>query len=418
MGERKRYRKLLWLFCGLALVMLLAQSDIPFRGVAAGREAYETLKVFTDVLAIVQRDYVEPVDGRNLVYGAIKGMLDSLDPYSSFMPPDVFKEVQAETKGEFGGLGIEITVKDGVLTVVSPFEDTPAFKAGIQPEDQIVKIEGVATKGMTLLDAVRKLRGPKGTRVTISIMRKGLTEPKDFTLTRDIIEIQSIKAELLEKGIGYIRLTQFQERTSRDLKKQLKELEAKSGGKLAGLVLDLRNNPGGLLDQAVEVSDEFLESGLIVYTDGRRADAKMRFSARSNTDRHDYPVVVLINGGSASASEIVAGALQDHGRGVTLGTKTFGKGSVQTITPLEDGSGLRLTTARYYTPSGRSIHGTGITPDILVEEPAQTEGQARPTPRGGTSVLPGLSNDPQLARGLELLKTWDIFMKGAPKRPS
>ena len=396
------YGKIMWVVLGLILVTLVAQSRIPVGGVAAPREAYENLKIFTDVLAIVQRDYVEPVNSKDLVYGAIKGMLDSLDPHSAFMTPEVFKEVQAETKGEFGGLGIEITMRDGVLTVVAPFEDTPAWKAGIKPDDQIVKIEGKPTKGMTLVDAVRLLRGPKGTKVTISIMRKGFIAPQDMTMVRDIIQVQSVKSRLLEGQIGYIRISGFQERTSRELKRHLKDLEEKGG--LKGLVLDLRNNPGGLLDQAVEVADEFIDSGLIVYTEGRKPESKMRYNARRDPQRHDYPMVVLVNGGSASASEIVAGALQDHKRAVILGTRTFGKASVQTITPLEDGSGLRLTTARYFTPLGRAIHGSGINPDIVVmEREEEIKPEAKP------------QEDIQLNRAVELIKSWDIFQRAQGK---
>ncbi len=402
MDRKNRYGKLLWVFFWLILIVLVVQGGLPPGGTASGRDAYETLKVFSDVLAIIQRDYVKSVDNKELVYGAIKGMLGELDPHSSFMTPDMFKEVQAETKGEFGGLGIEITMKDGVLTVVAPFEGTPAFEAGIKPEDQIVKIEGASSKGITLFEAVRKLRGRKGTKVTISIMRKDFSEPKEFTLTRALIEIQSVKTKILNKGVGYLRLSQFQERSSQDLRDKLLALEQGTGGNLRGLVLDLRNNPGGLLDQAVEVSDEFLDSGLIVFTDGRRADAKVRFSASQNQRRHDYPMVVLVNGGSASASEIVAGALQDHRRAVILGTKTFGKGSVQTITPLEDGSGLRLTTAHYFTPSGRTIHNTGLIPDIVVAESPER-------------ITGNVEDDPQLARAVELLRGWSIFGKSPPK---
>ncbi|MEE8450139.1 MAG: S41 family peptidase [Thermodesulfobacteriota bacterium] len=402
MDRKNRYGKLLWVFFWLILIVLVVQGDLPSGGTASGREAYQTLKVFSDVLAIVQRDYVKSVDSKELVYGAIKGMLGELDPHSSFMTPDMFKEVQAETKGEFGGLGIEITIKDGVLTVVSPFEGTPAFEAGIKPEDQIVKIEGVSSKGITLFEAVHKLRGRKGTKVTISIMRKAFSEPKEFTLTRALIEIQSVKTKILDNGLGYLRLSQFQERSSQDLRDKLLALEQENGGNLRGLVLDLRNNPGGLLDQAVEVSDEFIDSGLIVFTEGRRADAKVRFSASRNQRRHDYPMVVLVNGGSASASEIVAGALQDHRRAVILGTKTFGKGSVQTITPLEDGSGLRLTTAHYFTPSGRTIHDTGLIPDIVVAESPER-------------ITGNVEDDPQLARAVELLRGWSIFGKSPLK---
>src|SRR3990172_6574458 len=314
-------------------------------------EAYESLKVFTDAISIIQKNYVEKINSKDLVHGAMKGMLEGLDPHSSFMSPDTFKEMQVETKGEFGGLGIEITMKEGMLMVVSPIEDRPAFKAGLKSGDIIIKIDGKTTKDITLMDAVKMMRGPKGTSVTITIARESFPEPKDFTITRDIIAVKSVKTKTLEHGYGYVRIAQFQEKTDSDLDKVLDKMEKENGG-LKGLVLDLRNNPGGLLDQAVKVSDDFLESGLIVYTDGRIEGQKMTFSAKKEGTRPNYPIVVLVNSGIASASEIVAGALQEHERALVLGTQTFGKGSVQTICPLEDGSALRLTTARYYTPSG------------------------------------------------------------------
>ena len=328
---------------------------------------YEELKVFSDVLGLIQKDHVEEAKSRDLIYGAIKGMLETLDAHSAFMPPETYKEMQAETKGRFEGLGIEITVRDGILTVVSPIEDTPAFRAGVVSGDQILKIEGELTKNLTLMDAVKKLRGPKGSQVTITIMREGLTKPKEFTLVRDVIPVRSVRHELLEKHYGYIRISQFQERTDSDFEKAMKALEEEGKGTLRGLILDLRNDPGGLLDQAVKISDRFIESGLIVSVEGRKEDQKMKFYAQSQGTLPPYPLVVLINSGSASGSEIVAGAIQDHRRGILLGTQTFGKGSVQTIFPLKDGSALRLTTARYYTPSGRSIQAKGITPDIVVK---------------------------------------------------
>lgn len=324
---------------------------------------YDELKTFTEVLDIVQHSYVKTPDSKALIYGAIKGMLNALDPHSSFLTPDEFKELQIETKGEFGGVGIEITIKDGWLTVVSPIEDTPAYKAGIKAGDKIVKINGKPTKDMNLTEAVKLIRGPKGTKVTLTIWREGFTEPKDFEITRGIISIKSVKAKTLEPGYGYVRLTSFQENTASELQKALLKLE-KENSPLKGIVLDLRNNPGGLLDQAVKVADEFLDKGLIVYTKGRLKGQQMRFYAHKNKHPHPYPVVVLVNGGTASAAEIVAGALQDHHRALLIGQTTFGKGSVQTIIPLEDGSALRLTTALYYTPSGRCIQATGIEPDL------------------------------------------------------
>lgn len=334
---------------------------------AIPKRTYEKIRVFTEAISLIEDNYVEEVEPDKLIYGAIRGMLSSLDPHSSFMSPDEYREMQVETRGSFGGLGIEITIKDGILTVVSPIEDTPAFKAGIKAGDQIVRIEEKHTKDMTIQEAVKLLRGPKGTKVKIWIMRKGFDKPKPFEITRDIIKIKSVKFKTIEEGYGYVRVAQFQQGTSSDLRKALKKLEEDTGG-LKGLILDLRNNPGGLLDQAVAVSDIFLDSGLIVYTEGRRQGEEMRFSADLDGTEPDYPVVVLVNGGSASASEIVAGALQDHKKAVILGTPTFGKGSVQSIVPLSDGSAIRLTTAKYYTPSGRSIQARGITPDIVVEE--------------------------------------------------
>ncbi|MDT8317855.1 MAG: S41 family peptidase [bacterium] len=328
---------------------------------------YENLKVFADVLSLVKKNYVEEVDSKDLIYGAINGMLTSLDPHSSFMPPESFKEMQVETKGSFGGVGIEITVRSGVLTVVSPIEDTPAFKAGIEAGDIIIKIDGEVTADMGIMDAVKKMRGKKKTKVVLTIVREGLSEPVDYPIVRDIIKIKSVKYEVLEDSYGYVKITQFQERTTRDLRKALDDIASKTGG-MKGLVLDFRNNPGGLLDQAVKITDTFLSSGMIVYTDGRLASQKMEFHAREAGTEPDYPIVVLVNAGSASASEIVAGALQDTGRGIVLGTKSFGKGSVQTILPLEDGSGVRITTARYYTPAGRSIQAEGIVPDVVIEK--------------------------------------------------
>ncbi|MBJ6727579.1 caspase family protein [Geomonas sp. Red875] len=298
-------------------------------------------------------------------YFVINSVLSSLDPHSSLMPPQVFKEMKIDTKGAFYGLGIEITINDGILTVISPIEESPAFKGGIRPGDHILKIDGQETKSLSITEAVKRMRGPRGTTVILTIMREGFDKPKEFTLERDIIQVKSIRAKLLGEGYGYVRIAQFQEKTADNLEKALKNLQDEVP--LKGLVLDLRNDPGGLLDQAVRVSEHFIPVGkLIVYTEGRERDSKMRFTSRTGDKESDYPIVVLINGGSASASEIVAGALQDHQRATIIGTTSFGKGSVQTIIPLSDGSGLRLTTARYFTPSGRSIQGKGITPDIRV----------------------------------------------------
>ena len=329
---------------------------------------YESIELFTDVMAIIKKSYVEDVDTKKLVYGAINGMLSSLDPHSSFMSPDSYKEMKTDTKGAFGGLGIEISVKDGVLIVVSPIEDTPAFKAGIKAGDMILKIDDKFTKDLNINDAVKRMRGQKGTKVTLTIMREGFEKPKEFPLVREVIQVKSIRSQLMDSGYGYVRIVQFQEKTDEDLSKALKNMKEENKGELKGLVLDMRNDPGGLLDQAVRVADHFVPEGqMIVYTEGREKDSKMQFTAKKGGKEPNYPIVVLINGGSASASEIVAGALQDHKRAIILGTQSFGKGSVQTIIPLSDDSGLRLTTARYYTPKGRSIQAKGITPDIVVE---------------------------------------------------
>lgn len=329
---------------------------------------YESIELFTDVMSIIKKSYVEEVDTKKLIYGAINGMLSSLDPHSSFMPPDTYKEMKIDTKGAFGGLGIEISIKDGVLTVISPIEDTPAFKAGIKAGDMILKIDDKFTKDLNINDAVKRMRGVKGTKVILTIMREGFEKPKEFPLVRDIIQVKSVRFSLMDGGYGYVRIAQFQEKTDEDLTKALKTLKEENKGELKGLVLDMRNDPGGLLEQAFKVADHFIPEGqMVVYTEGREKDSKMQFTAKKGGKEPNYPIVVVINGGSASASEIVAGALQDHKRAIVMGTQSFGKGSVQTIIPLSDDSGLRLTTARYYTPKGRSIQAKGITPDITVE---------------------------------------------------
>ena len=398
---------------------------------------YDELKLFTDIISHIQKDYVEETKSKDLIHGAIKGMLETLDPHSGFMPPETYKEMQAETRGRFEGLGLEITMKDGILTVVAPIEDTPAFKAGILAGDQIIKIDGEWTKSLTLMDSVKKMRGPKGSQVTITIMREGFTKPRDFTLTRDVIPVRSVRHELLDKQYGYIRISQFQEKTDSEFDKAMKALEEESKGSLRGLVLDLRNNPGGLLDQAVKISDRFIDSGIIVSIDGKKEEQKQKFPAHAQGTLPRYPLVVLVNGGSASGSEIVAGAIQDHHRGIILGTQTFGKGSVQTIFSLKDGAGLRLTTARYFTPSGRSIQAKGIAPDVVVKlvrpeeekekEPAvfkmpsekdlerhlETE-KVAPKEKEKAKKEEGKEEkkkpaDNQLDRALELLKSWDVF---------
>ncbi len=405
---------------------------------ALSNNMYEDLKVLTDVIGLIQKDYVEETKSKDLIQGAIKGMLETLDPHSAFMPPNMYKEMQEDTKGRFDGLGIEIAIKDGILTVVSPIEGTPASKAGVLAGDQIIKIDGESTKNFTLLDSVKRLRGPRGTKVTITLMREGFQKPRDFTLVRDVIPVRSVRYELLEKTYGYIRISQFHEKTDVDFDKAMKALEEEGKGALKGLVLDLRNNPGGLLDQAVKIADRFIDSGIIVSIDGRREEAKQKWPAHPDGTGLRYPLVVLVNGGSASGAEIVAGAIQDHGRGILVGTQTFGKGSVQTIIPLKDGSALKLTTARYYTPNGRSIQAKGIAPDILVK-PSRPEEEKEKEKESVTPKFPAEKDlerhlmdvektgprekekpkkeevkekkpvDYQLERALELLKSWDIF---------
>ena len=328
-------------------------------------DTYNKLKIFSEVLSLIESNYVESVENDTIINGAIRGMVKALDPHTSYLPPASYKEMQVETTGKFGGLGIEISIRDGVLTVVSPIEETPAFKVGIKAGDKIIKIEEESTLDMTLQDAVSLLRGETGSPVTITIFRDSFKVPKEFTIVRAIIKVRSVVHKLYKKDIGYIKIRSFSKNTSVDLDKALAELEKKE---ISKLILDLRNNPGGLLNQAVEVTDRFLNrENLIVYTKGRSDEQNMRFTSHDKVAGVSYPLIVLVNSGSASASEIVAGALQDLNRAIILGTPTFGKGSVQTIIPLSDGSALRLTTARYYTPSGRVIQENGIEPDIIIE---------------------------------------------------
>jgi carboxyl-terminal processing protease len=367
---------------------------------ALTNKTYEKLKVFTDVLEIVKKSYVEDVKTEDLITGAIEGMLNSLDPHSAYLDPDMYREFQVETKGSFGGLGIEIAIQDGILTVIAPIEDTPADRAGVHAGDKIIKINEESTKGLSLMECVKRLRGPKGTKVTITIIREGFTQMQDITIVRDVIRIQSVKFKTLEKGYGQLRISQFQTTTSADARKALEALQRENPEGINGLILDLRNNPGGLLDQAVEVTDLFLDTGVIVTIKGRDEEEQTAFNAHREGTLPNWPIVCLVNQGSASASEIVAGALQDYGRAVIMGSRTFGKGSVQTIIPLEDGSGIKLTTARYFTPHNRSIHEQGIEPDIPL--------QAKKTPPEKLTVEEQ-KEDPQLDRALEHLKGMKIF---------
>ncbi len=334
---------------------------------AAAATDYQQLQKFSQVMEMVRRTYVEEIADEKLIDGALSGMLSSLDPHSSYMDKEMYSQMTVDTKGEFGGLGIEISSAEGGIRIVSPIEDTPADRAGVKAGDLIVKINGELARDMSLAEAVKKMRGKPGTEIMLTIFRKSEDAPLEIKIVRAIIKVKSVKSDLLAPGYAYLRITQFQERTDSLLKKQIKELKKRAGGTLSGVVLDLRNNPGGLLNQAVEVSDLFLESGNIVSTKSR-AGKNLTFDARSGDILKNLPLIVLINGGSASASEIVAGALQDHHRAVLLGTKSFGKGSVQSVVPLPDGTAIKVTTALYFTPSGRSIQATGIEPDITVEQ--------------------------------------------------
>ncbi len=333
---------------------------------ASDEETYQGLKIFADVIDLVEKNYVDPVDTKDLIQKAIQGMVGSLDPHSQLLPPEAHEELRIDTKGEFGGIGIVITMEKELLTVISPIEGTPAQEAGVEAGDVIIEVDGETTQDMMLWEAVKKMRGPKGEPVVITVLREGEAEPIEFTLVRDIIPIESVKSLTLQPGYGYIRITNFQESTTDDVRAALSKLK-KGDTPLKGLVLDLRDNPGGLLDQAISVSDAFLQGGDIVSIKGRQKRHTKVFKAHADRDDARFPMVVLINGGSASASEIVSGALQDHKRAVILGTASFGKGSVQTVESLRDGYGLKFTIARYYTPNGRSIQAEGIVPDIIVK---------------------------------------------------
>lgn len=416
-------------------VLISTIISIVLLGVLAGRwsinsvnadEKYEELKKFAEVLTLIQKNYVEEINTKDLIIGAIKGMVTSLDPHSGYMTPDQFKEFQVETKGEFGGIGIQIGVKDGVLTVIAPIEDTPAFRAGIKAGDKIIKIGSESSKDISLLDAVAKMRGQKGTPVVLTIFREGWKSPKEFTIVREVIKIKSVKSKMLQDGIAYVKLTSFQESTASDLSKALEKLK-KEG--MLSVILDLRNDPGGLLNSSVDVVGQFLPpKKLVVYIKDRSGEKTEYFTDGEMPYYTDIPMVILVNQGSASASEIVAGALKDWNRAIILGVQTFGKGSVQSLVPLSDGSGLRLTTAKYYTPKGISIQNVGITPDISVKLEAKN-GNEFPVLRE-KDLERHLKNDQQLEekreeekepievdekddlqlqRAIDTLKTWKVF---------
>lgn len=418
---RKKFIIGIVLTLGIFAFVSLAISDIEKK---KKDDLYRQVELFADTIAIIQTDYVEEVNPKDLIYGALKGMLASLDPHSQFMDPDTYNELKVDTEGKFGGIGIEITIKDGLLTVISPIEDTPAWKAGIKAGDRIVKVNNELTRDLTLTDAVKKLRGKPGDAVNITILRESEKKILEFKIVRDIIKIKDIKeAKILEDGIGYIRLVEFRENTPTDIKVALENLK-KEG--MNAFILDLRNNPGGLLDVAVKVTEKFIEKNKpIVSTKGRRPSQNLEFLSHENHPILDLPMVVLINDGSASGSEIVAGCLQDYKRAIILGIKSFGKGSVQTVVPLADGSALRLTTSKYYTPLGKEIHGKGVVPDIVVEEgkievvnkeavptekPEEIFEKLEKKEKPGKEEKPqDYKSDNQLTRAVDILKALKIY---------
>jgi carboxyl-terminal processing protease len=432
-------RTTLWLVLVVTIVFSTAGAGFYHKLSADSDETYKGLKVFSDVIEIIQKNYVDPVEPKDLIEKAIQGMVSSLDPHSALLPPEAYEELRIDTEGKFTGIGIHVTMRDGFVTVVSPIEGTPAYKAGIKAMDKIVKVDGLVTS--ELRDAVKRMRGPKGTTVIITIVRETIKEPLEFTLVRDVIPIESVKSVSMEPGYGYVRITNFREQTTDDVTEALENLES-NGNPLKGLVLDLRDNPGGILSQAISVSDLFIEEGIILTIKGRLEKHNNVFKAHPNTTPKNYPIIILINGGSASASEIVAGALKDHQRALLLGTQTFGKGSVQTVESLRDGYGIKFTIARYYTPSGQSIQATGIVPDIIVHKKS-VDSSDTPNPVDGllkekdlknhldakplkntkkqidependltqpdAILLENIQNDNQVMRALELLISYDIF---------
>lgn len=396
---RKTFLVLIGAASGAALTLVAVQPRMLLDGMsanaAASTDTYRNLNLFGDVFERVRSDYVEKPDDSKLVETAINGMLAGLDPHSSYMDGKSFRDMQIQTRGEFGGLGIEVTMEDGLVKVVSPIDETPAAKAGIQANDIITHLDDEAVQGLTLNQAVEKMRGPVNTKIKLRVMRKGQDKPLDIAITRDIIRVRAVRSNVQGDDVAYIKLTQFNEQTTEGLKKAIADLTAQiPADKLKGYIIDLRNNPGGLLDQAISVSDAMLDRGEIVSTRGRNVEETQRFNARSGDLTKGKPIIVLVNGGSASASEIVAGALQDHKRATVLGTRSFGKGSVQTIIPLGSGNGaLRLTTARYYTPSGKSIQAKGITPDIEILQDVPEDLKARSDTKGESSLRGHLKAD-------------------------
>ena len=432
-------RTKLWLVFVVTIVFSTAGAGFYHKLSADSDETYKGLKVFSDVIEIIQKNYVDPVEPKDLIEKAIQGMVSSLDPHSALLPPEAYEELRIDTEGKFTGIGIHVTMRDNFVTVVSPIEGTPAYKAGVKAMDKIVKVDGVVTSD--LRDAVKRMRGPKGTTVVITIIRESVKEPIDFTLIRDVIPIESVKSASLEPGYGYVRITNFREQTTDDVAKALGTFE-NSATPLKGLVLDLRDNPGGILSQAISISDLFIEEGTILTIKGRLDKHNKVFKAHTSETPRSYPIIVLINGGSASASEIVAGALKDHQRALLLGTQTFGKGSVQTVESLRDGYGIKFTIARYYTPSGQSIQATGVVPDVIVHKkdiitddtPNPVDGlikesdlknhlESKPLkdttkqvdkpeedlPQPNAMLLEHIQNDNQVMRALELLISYDIF---------
>jgi len=357
------------LFICLLLLLIGAQIVI---GEAESPEIealpLDELRTFTEIFAKIKSDYVEPVDDKELLENAVRGMLEGLDPHSTYLDGESYKDLREGTSGEFGGLGIEVGMENGFVKVISPIDDTPAYKAGIKAGDLIIKLDEKSVKGMSLNEAVDLMRGKPGDAITLTVIRENEEKPLVFTIIRDVIKVKSVRFDILEPGFGYLRISSFQSHTVEGLHKAIDQLKQDNNNQLKGIILDLRNNPGGILNAAVGVTDMFINKGLIVYTEGRIKDSKLKFNAKPNAKLPDVPLIVLVNAGSASASEIVAGALQDHGRGIIMGEKTFGKGSVQTILPMNNNAALKLTTARYYTPNGRSIQASGVIPDIVIDK--------------------------------------------------